>query len=69
MGHRSEVWSFDVNADESRLITGAGDNELRVWRLSTRRSLHSVEQEEQKIANNEMEESDESPPMVFFVFF
>jgi U3 small nucleolar RNA-associated protein 12 len=31
--HRAEVWSFDVSPDGSRMVTGAGDNMLRLWRL------------------------------------
>lgn len=31
--HRSEVWSFVVYHNDSRLISGGSDSELRVWRL------------------------------------
>eukprot|EP00903_Cladosiphon_okamuranus_P011942 g11216.t1 len=34
VGHRGEVWSLDVNASCTRLVTGASDNQLRVWELS-----------------------------------
>lgn len=33
MGHRNEVWSFDINPSETRLISGSSDHELRVWSL------------------------------------
>ena len=33
VGHRSEVWSFDINADETRLYTASTDQQLRVWKL------------------------------------
>jgi WD40 repeat protein len=33
VGHRSEVWSFDVNQAETRMYTGATDQQLRVWKL------------------------------------
>ncbi|ORX92914.1 Utp12-domain-containing protein [Basidiobolus meristosporus CBS 931.73] len=33
VAHRSEVWSFDLTEDQKMLITGGGDNELRVWRI------------------------------------
>ncbi|KAK2557967.1 WD repeat-containing protein 3 [Acropora cervicornis] len=35
VGHRSEVWGFAVIQDETRLITGCSDNELRVWKISS----------------------------------
>ncbi|TYZ65719.1 hypothetical protein PybrP1_006267 [[Pythium] brassicae (nom. inval.)] len=31
VGHRSEVWALDVNPAGDRLVTGASDNQLRVW--------------------------------------
>ena len=32
VGHRTEVWSFDVHPTEPILITAAADAKLRVWR-------------------------------------
>ncbi len=31
--HTSEVWSFDVSPDETRLIAGSADNMIRMWNL------------------------------------
>ncbi|KAF4029940.1 Dip2/Utp12 Family [Phytophthora infestans] len=31
VGHRNEVWSLAVNPSGNRLLTGASDNQLRVW--------------------------------------
>jgi U3 small nucleolar RNA-associated protein 12 len=31
VGHRSEIWSLAVSADESRVVTAGSDSELRVW--------------------------------------
>ena len=39
VGHRSEVWSFDLDEGSGRLVTGAGDNQLRMFRLDGTRSL------------------------------
>ena len=46
VGHRSEVWSLDVSEDESRVVTGGSDAELRVWGWSD-------------IAGGERDEADE----------
>jgi hypothetical protein len=27
------VWSFDINPDETRLVTGSNDGDLRIWAL------------------------------------
>lgn len=32
-GHRSEVWTVDVNREGTRMITGSADRQLRVWSL------------------------------------
>jgi hypothetical protein len=31
VGHRGEVWSFDVNNSETRLVTCSSDNLIRVF--------------------------------------
>lgn len=33
LGHRTEVWDFVIVNNDTRLITGSGDNELRIWRI------------------------------------
>ncbi|CAM9484346.1 unnamed protein product, partial [Discosporangium mesarthrocarpum] len=33
VGHRGEVWGLDVNPRCTRLVTGASDNQLRMWSL------------------------------------
>lgn len=34
-GHNGSVWCIDVNWDTSRLLSGSGDNTLRVWDCQT----------------------------------
>lgn len=36
VGHRGEVWSCAVAETRGRLVTGAADNQLRVWRIVPR---------------------------------
>ncbi|CAM9131662.1 unnamed protein product, partial [Phaeothamnion confervicola] len=48
IGHRSEVWTLDVNPAGTRLVTGASDNQLRVW------ALDGNEDEAQEAADGEM---------------
>jgi U3 small nucleolar RNA-associated protein 12 len=33
IGHRDEVWSFDISSDQRYLVSGSTDPELRVWAL------------------------------------
>ena len=34
VGHRSEVWDFVLVSNQTRIITGCGDSQLRVWDLT-----------------------------------
>lgn len=34
-GHNGSVWCIDVNWDTTRLLSGSGDNTLRVWDCQT----------------------------------
>lgn len=36
IGHRTEVWSLTLMKEDRYLVTGCGDAELRVWKLSVR---------------------------------
>lgn len=42
VGHRSEVWSLDVDASGSLLVSGASDGHLRVFSASTFEPMGSV---------------------------
>ncbi|CAO3565668.1 unnamed protein product [Mortierella alpina] len=33
VAHRNEVWDFDVNGDESMLVSGGGDADIKVWKI------------------------------------
>jgi U3 small nucleolar RNA-associated protein 12 len=35
IGHRSEIWGLDVNKDETLIVTGALDQELKFWDIDT----------------------------------
>ncbi|KZS97786.1 WD-repeat-containing protein [Sistotremastrum niveocremeum HHB9708] len=46
--HRSEIWSFDINAAEDWLITGGSDGEVKGWKINHERlrsGLTSVEED------------------------
>ncbi|KAF9435125.1 hypothetical protein BGZ76_006854 [Entomortierella beljakovae] len=35
VAHRSEVWSCDVNADETMLVSGGGDPDIKIWKINS----------------------------------
>ncbi|KAL1919761.1 uncharacterized protein VTP21DRAFT_1692 [Calcarisporiella thermophila] len=37
VGHRSEVWAFDISQDGRNIVSGGGDHELFVWHLDWER--------------------------------
>src|SRR5437763_227946 len=51
VGHRNEVWSIDVNKEQTRLVTASQDNKIRVWSLNPQEfsllPLKLIEQKEQ----------------------
>lgn len=49
IGHRSEIWSLDVNADETRLATVAVDQWIRVYKVA---SMDEIEAKINKKSNN-----------------
>ncbi|KAF9578732.1 hypothetical protein BGW38_005325, partial [Lunasporangiospora selenospora] len=34
VAHRNEVWDFDINGDETMLVSGGGDPDIKVWKLN-----------------------------------
>lgn len=53
IGHRSEVWDFVYLDKVNRLITGAGDSELRVWNISFDKSEANEDDEEKPIPEDD----------------
>lgn len=46
MGHRSEVWSIDIDDRCRRLVSGASDREVRLWSLHMERLADAVSSED-----------------------
>lgn len=46
VGHRGEVWSCAVAESRGRLVTGAADNQLRVWRIVPRDEAEAQREDE-----------------------
>lgn len=42
-GHKGAVWTFDINWDSTRFISGAADNTLRLWDCQTGVQLGEVQ--------------------------
>ena len=50
LGHKTEIWDFDlIGDDESFLVTGSTDNEIRLWQL-----LHREEREDDRDKETEV---------------
>ena len=43
VGHRCEVWAMDVSPDETRVVTGGSDSQLRLWRVLDTPSLAAAD--------------------------
>lgn len=33
VAHRSEIWSLDINQDETMIFTGSSEGEMKVWKI------------------------------------
>jgi U3 small nucleolar RNA-associated protein 12 len=33
VAHRSEIWTMDVDQEQSLVFTGSGEGELKAWRI------------------------------------
>jgi len=49
LGHRKDIWSFDVNSSETRLISISGDGILRVFKLLDKKDDDKMETDEDDI--------------------
>jgi hypothetical protein len=45
-GHNGAVWTCDISADSSRLITSSADQSVRIWDLPTGKELHQIKMNE-----------------------
>jgi len=41
-GHNGVVWTIDCSWDSTKVVTGSGDNTLRLWDLETGQTLHKL---------------------------
>ncbi|EDL85540.1 WD repeat domain 3 (predicted), isoform CRA_b [Rattus norvegicus] len=48
VGHRTEVWGLVLVSEETRLITGAADSELRAWDIAYLQEIDDPEEPEPK---------------------
>ncbi|CAJ0919354.1 3716_t:CDS:10 [Entrophospora sp. SA101] len=48
VAHRSEIWNFDISQDESLLVTGGDDNELKIWTIDHELLTKGSESKESK---------------------
>ncbi|XP_003739333.1 eukaryotic translation initiation factor 3 subunit I [Galendromus occidentalis] len=43
IGHNGAVWCIDVNWDSTRIITGGGDGQLKLWDLETGACISTID--------------------------
>ncbi|XP_033112775.1 WD repeat-containing protein 3-like [Anneissia japonica] len=58
VGHRTEVWDF-ICLNDSKLITGCGDSELRVWYLNFKQDSDEVPESKKQRHEEEDDEEDD----------
>ena len=57
VGHRSEVWSFDINANETKMVTLSNTAEFKVWDITKK---DNKKQNEDSNNNNNDDDDDET---------
>ena len=55
-----QVWGFTVTHDETRLITGSADSELRVWKISSATESETEESEKGSAKNDGKRSAEEA---------
>ncbi|CAG8442083.1 2687_t:CDS:10 [Ambispora gerdemannii] len=64
VAHRNEIWDFDVSRDETMLVTGSGDPELKVWKINHQVLANGIlESDEQQ---NEDDNNENQKAIVFY---
>ncbi|XP_071956729.1 WD repeat-containing protein 3-like [Antedon mediterranea] len=58
VGHRTEVWDF-ICLDDSKLITGCGDSELRVWYLNFKEDIDEAPESKKAKGDDKSDEEDD----------
>jgi len=55
VAHRNEVWDCDVNADETMLVSGGGDADIKIWKINPAilKSGLAVGEEAQEVGDDE----------------
>ena len=54
--HRSEVWSFVVLKNDTRLITGGSDSELKVWKIMFPDDIEQFQEKAQELKSKRLQQ-------------
>lgn len=46
VAHRSEIWSLDVNQDETMVFTGSSEGEMKAWKIDTQALAEGLKETE-----------------------
>lgn len=55
-----QVWGFTIIKSETRLITGCGDSELRIWEIKYKDESKSDSEEKKRKLTTQSEHSEEA---------
>ncbi len=59
VGHRSEVWSFDINANETKMVTLSNTAEFKVWDITKKDNKKQNEDSNNNNNNNNNNDDDD----------
>lgn len=68
IGHRSEIWSLDVNADETRLVTVAVDQWIRVYKVASMEEIEAKINKSSNTATNGKNDKADGEPVRIFLY-